>query len=532
MPVPEAISIDNNPSPQVIESTTGNEGIDNPSPPNMAEAVEGYSYTRADGTVEHALSPADAIRRCPVLGRMTLEQANVLLEIAALGEEKLKQSTPQNNVEAETKKEENHLTPTPKKEEAVHIEEPINKTHAEIHSVAIEHEQPTTKGPQLESLPDIVQTLGAKAEEENINPVNIVDKIHTQMAEEDNFQQATTTYTPKVSISNTPDIEAKTSQVSAINVDPIIRSTIQEAVVTPIILVQEPTNEINETISDESQPEQAYLMEAESSSESDDQEVFMPSDDQQVLDITYETTSPETQKNTSISSEQPQPELVNEAANSDFTKIEAEVETADTITPIRTEQELVLDNFTQTLEIIMESAIVAPEEKVNQVSNSNKDSINEYTKETVESIPPIVRLIAEKIGAIEVSERKDIAPVVAEITNLAISLQSIDQQETENSPELEARLELLCIKLFEQLEIDLDEKNIRLFLQFINEEFVAYQTKYFLVDLEHDGTREAKFKLPALSHFVADEKHQLKQILGRLTLTYSQLLSAKPLYLS
>lgn len=29
---------------------------------------EGYSYQRADGTVEHAMSVEDAISRCPVLG--------------------------------------------------------------------------------------------------------------------------------------------------------------------------------------------------------------------------------------------------------------------------------------------------------------------------------------------------------------------------------------------------------------------------------------------------------------------------------
>jgi hypothetical protein len=46
-------------------------------------------YHRADGTIERALNPEDAIRRCPVLGKMPLEQANVLLELVAVGKEKL-----------------------------------------------------------------------------------------------------------------------------------------------------------------------------------------------------------------------------------------------------------------------------------------------------------------------------------------------------------------------------------------------------------------------------------------------------------
>lgn len=51
-------------------------------------AVE-YAYRRSDGTVETASSAEDAMRRCPVLGKMALEQANVLLELAALGQEKV-----------------------------------------------------------------------------------------------------------------------------------------------------------------------------------------------------------------------------------------------------------------------------------------------------------------------------------------------------------------------------------------------------------------------------------------------------------
>src|SRR5665213_1652516 len=46
----------------------------------------GYVYQRADGTDEHALNAADAIARCPVLGKLAMEspeQANVLLELAA-----------------------------------------------------------------------------------------------------------------------------------------------------------------------------------------------------------------------------------------------------------------------------------------------------------------------------------------------------------------------------------------------------------------------------------------------------------------
>lgn len=50
----------------------------------VTDKPEGITYTRADGTVETALDPTDAIRRCPVLGKMPLEQAKVLLELQAM----------------------------------------------------------------------------------------------------------------------------------------------------------------------------------------------------------------------------------------------------------------------------------------------------------------------------------------------------------------------------------------------------------------------------------------------------------------
>lgn len=51
-----------------------------------------YTFERADGTIERAMSADDAIARCPVLGKLAIEapdQANLLLKLAALGKEKI-----------------------------------------------------------------------------------------------------------------------------------------------------------------------------------------------------------------------------------------------------------------------------------------------------------------------------------------------------------------------------------------------------------------------------------------------------------
>lgn len=70
----------------------GNEKLITPEPvvdTTVALAEEaGYTYQRADGTVERALNADDAIARCPVLGKLAIEapdQANMLLELATAG---------------------------------------------------------------------------------------------------------------------------------------------------------------------------------------------------------------------------------------------------------------------------------------------------------------------------------------------------------------------------------------------------------------------------------------------------------------
>lgn len=53
----------------------------------------GFIYQRANGTVERATSAEDAIARCPILGKLALEQANVFLELAAIGKSKIEAET-------------------------------------------------------------------------------------------------------------------------------------------------------------------------------------------------------------------------------------------------------------------------------------------------------------------------------------------------------------------------------------------------------------------------------------------------------
>ena len=52
---------------------------------NEAQSNEGYTYTRANGTVEHAPDLETAHKMCPILGQMSLEQAGIMLKMGARG---------------------------------------------------------------------------------------------------------------------------------------------------------------------------------------------------------------------------------------------------------------------------------------------------------------------------------------------------------------------------------------------------------------------------------------------------------------
>lgn len=91
-------------------------------------------YERADGTVETALNAEDAIARCPVLGKMPVEQASVLLELAAVGKEKMaaqaKQAEMLNRAKQKPEPELTEISKKTQKESSTATEDPISSPTA------------------------------------------------------------------------------------------------------------------------------------------------------------------------------------------------------------------------------------------------------------------------------------------------------------------------------------------------------------------------------------------------------------------
>ncbi|MFZ1360443.1 MAG: hypothetical protein WAS27_00195 [Candidatus Saccharimonadales bacterium] len=66
----------------------------------------GYEYTHADGHVQRAETAETARAMCPILGKMAIEQVGLLLEVAALGQQKMKEEEAQQPTEDDLEAEE------------------------------------------------------------------------------------------------------------------------------------------------------------------------------------------------------------------------------------------------------------------------------------------------------------------------------------------------------------------------------------------------------------------------------------------
>ncbi len=66
--------------------------------PSEDQTQAEISYQRSDGTIEKATSSEEAIARCPYLGKLPLEQANVLLELSRKGQQMMAEASPKPEV--------------------------------------------------------------------------------------------------------------------------------------------------------------------------------------------------------------------------------------------------------------------------------------------------------------------------------------------------------------------------------------------------------------------------------------------------
>ncbi len=152
---------------------------------------------------------------------------------------------------------------------------------------------------------------------------------------------------------------------------------------------------------------------------------------------------------------------------------------------------------------------------------SNNEEIQE--SDAAHDIPITV---VERLANLESEAQEMAAVIVADIFQTVHTIEMLNSAETievQTVERMQAKLEELVITLFDQIDIEYKPEDIEWFVALLlRPDFQLPQfegTDQIAVDLEHDGTREAKIYLFSKTvGFVADVEHNLERLLGMLVL--------------
>ena len=534
MLAPEAIAIVDFVEPDTLVVPIPLEGAEAPVQEVLPEADQGYNYTRADGTVEHAATAEEAMKLCPVLGKLSLEQANVLLEIVAIGKERLAQDAPRQSEPRSHQEDER-------------VPKPPNKDAPEQVRATVRNQPEATLAPHARQ-----EAVATRATQDEMTELK-VDHLYaasTDIIAEGDPRKAPAHVLGQEAISPAnqafrPEAAAQAALTHVAIHEQAAQATRISAEIQPVaVLAAEsipiPLRQTSAGLDMDFIPSQQTADPVEIHFRLDElTQVALPEAEEQrdvegVLAFEQdEGLKAPVADDYHASTEGPIPlgivgrtvertEVVGEEVDGVKALPMIVTEIESTALPEQLEPEVALENFTKALEAFLERP--TPDVFINEDEFSEQDAAQADSEEAALVPPPIVRRLAEKINGIEAEDESVIAPLAAEVAVLTIELQSLDEQETETIAAIESKLEGLCVTLLEQLNVEYDEVGIRLLVQVImNSKFVALQTETSAPDLEREGTREAKHSLTTLSGVVADEKRHLEQLLGSFTLLCSQL---------
>lgn len=121
-----------------------------------------YEYTHADGTVHHAENVEVARAACPVLGKMAVEKAELLLEVAAIGQQKMKEE--QQKPKPEERPEAKKYIETEHEKQKIKTEPGLKSRHEPItqNEKTIETAQITTRQLTKQNIPQQLIELSVK----------------------------------------------------------------------------------------------------------------------------------------------------------------------------------------------------------------------------------------------------------------------------------------------------------------------------------------------------------------------------------
>lgn len=442
----------------------------------VAGVVQGFEYTHGDGSVHHAETAEQARAACPVLGKMAVEQANLLLEVAAIGQAKLKEQIPKPEVKPPEPKPKQ--AGTDKTDELITHIEPMRRTIVTEESgrpVAKEVSVPNVASTvQLEE--ELIRAITA-ADIENIildEPTKVVKKIPvptrlvSERLEEPHLQEVAIKTSVNESVANTLDIaeDSSTMRVMASELPiPVKAMTPAEKGNKPT----EPPSEHSEPIGE-------------------------------VITLPTDITEP------IVSSEN--------------------MESGEVLTVVGWTTELdaepleLYDDFTEALHNIL---ALSKDMAVDEVSTETEINSQE-AGEAIDSQPSIAETVAERLTELTPEDKEVVLPVLRDIVSTIqeIRLLEVEEADPETVSAAEAQFEELVTTLFEVIGIDYNEHDVKQFIILILQpDFQPPQSEVKKeIDLEHTGTREAKWHFPQLTNSVSTVQQQLQQVLGMFALFY------------
>lgn len=518
----------------------------------MAAETQGFRYVRKDGTVEYAASPEEVFKRCSVLGELAMKDpdaANLLLDVASIGQNKIieeKRSKPKvsqlTEPAAKSPKtvdmvpgrpkpgtdEGDAMTPRPR----VQRLEPIETTKRELIELsarASEHDLTVTEEARQESITEKSQknakptTIRARTYETVVRkkPAKREVKVPAQTnSTEDVVQTATkrvqTTMRaqPKRKISPTPSVQRLEASERRPNRP-------KHKLPTKVAKGAGPAAEVRE----------AKKINKEAPARADEAAVHNTLFVEAKLE-TREISLAEPVVTTNADTLLEPAESLHEAVE--------QVAWAETIEqePATEQASLGLfDTFAEELRGLI-TAEVSPAGDLNEqpglAAAEQSANKSEASNLQLESMPAIALAVAEQLEGLEPDQKAVVELTLQKIVEASHPVTILEAGAVRPEAEQVAveQLKEQVAVLFEQLDLAYGPDDVDQFVKIVSrlnlqpaapapapEPELPEETA---TDLEHDGTREAKWRLSRLAGGLFSTEYAAEQLLGKLALRFAR----------
>jgi hypothetical protein len=137
-----------------------------------------------------------------------------------------------------------------------------------------------------------------------------------------------------------------------------------------------------------------------------------------------------------------------------------------------------------------------------------------------QSVPEIVTVITERLAELSEAEKEPVAQAMQDVIGALHGLQVMEarQADRETITAIEEQLTELCLTLFESLEIEYTEQDIKDFVAVLrNPDFRPDTAREEIVDVKDPGTHEVKY-FTRMVGVAADIEHTIQSVLGTFVL--------------